>query len=169
MLAGPTVPFSWTAAKGATGYYLWVGTTPGTSNLYTSGKVTTLTVTPPSLPTDGETLYVRLFTAYNSTLIYTDYTYTAATRAAIISPAPSTVLAGPIVPFSWTAAKGATGYYLWVGTTPGTSNLYTSGKVTTLTVTPASLPTDGETLYVRLFTAYNSTLIYTDYTYTAAP
>ena len=167
VLAGPTVPFSWTAAKGATGYYLWVGTTPGTSNLYTSGKVTTLTVTPTVLPTDGETLYVRLFTAYNSTLVYTDYTYTAATRAAIISPAP-TVLPGPIVPFSWTAANGATGYYLWVGTTKGTSNLYTSGKVTTLTVTPAGLPTDGETLYVRLFTAYNSTLIYTDYTYTAA-
>ncbi len=169
VLPGPIVPFSWTAAKGATGYYLWLGTTPGTSNLYTSGKVTTLTVTSPSLPTDGETLYVRLFTAYNSTLVYTDYTYTAATRAAIISPAPSTVLPGPIVPFSWTAAKGATGYYLWVGTTKGTSNLYTSGKVTTLTVTPTVLPTDGETLYVRLFTAYNSTLVYTDYTYTAAP
>ncbi len=78
-------------------------------------------------------------------------------RAAPRAPArhkPGSTLAGPSVTFSWTTAAGATGYYLWLGSTGvGTHNLYSSGLQAGNSVTPPALPTNGESIYARLFTA----------------
>jgi hypothetical protein len=130
--------------------------------------VTTATsASPASLPTNGATIYVRLWTSYNTTLVYTDYTYKASTQAALSSPAAGSTLPGPSATFTWTAATGATGYKLWLGTKPGVYDIYTTGVTTATSASPASLPTNGETIYVRLWTSYNTTLVYTDYTYKA--
>jgi hypothetical protein len=173
-LAGPSVTFSWTAGSGATGYALWIGSTgPGSDNLYYSGEhaSTVTSLTPPGLPTNGETLYVRLITYYGSNSGFINYTYTAATQATMTTPAPSSRLAGSSVTFSWAAAANATGYALWIGSTgPGSDNLYYSGeKATTVnSLTVNGLPTNGETLYVRLITYYGSSSSFINYTYTAA-
>jgi hypothetical protein len=169
-LTGPSATFSWTAVSGATGYYLYLGSTGvGSSNLYASGKQTGSSVTPTGLPTNGEKIYARLSTSYNGVLKYTDYTYTAAMQAALTSPAPGSKLPGSSATFKWTTATGATGYYLNLGSTGvGSSNLYASGELTGTSVAPANLPSNGEKIYARLSTSYNGVLKYTDYTFTAA-
>ncbi|MDR3773165.1 MAG: protease pro-enzyme activation domain-containing protein, partial [Terracidiphilus sp.] len=168
-LVGPNVPFSWTTASGATGYSLWLGSTGvGSNNLYHSGETTATSVTA-GLPTNGETVYARLYTTTGTVTLFHDYTYTAAAQAVLMTPTPSTVLAGPTVTFSWTAGTGnTTGYSLWLGTAVGTNNLYHSGAVTATSVTAGGLPTNGETVYARLFTYINGVTEHADYTYTAA-
>jgi hypothetical protein len=101
-------------------------------------------------------------------LSYKDYTYTAATEAALTTPAPGSTLSGPSATFTWTTATGATGYYLWLGSTGvGSHNLHDSNQVTVNSETVSGLPTNGETIYARLYTSYNGALAYFDYTYTA--
>ena len=136
---GTTLPsgsttFTWNAGTGGvTGYYLWVGTSPGTDNLVGIGPLSGTSATV-SLPANGATIYVRLWTVINgSTFLSNSYTYTAATQsaAAITSPTPGTTLPGASTTFTWSAgAGGVTGYYLWVGTSPGTDNLVGIGPLT---------------------------------------
>jgi len=168
VLVGPGVTFSWTTAPGATDYGFRLGTTEGSNNLYGSGPITATSVTPPILPTNGETIYARLTTYYGAIQVYTDYTFTAATQAALTSPTPGTVLVGPSVTFSWTTVTGATDYGFRLGTTEGSNNLWGTGPITGTSTTPTNLPTNGETIYARLITFYGSIQVYTDYTFTAA-
>jgi len=175
-LPGGPVTFHWTPATGATGYALWAGTTgtgAGADNLYYSGEktstVTSLTVS--GLPVNGETIYIRLVTYKGSSSTDTTYTYTAASGGILTTPAPGSTLGGSSATFSWTAGTSATGYALWIGSSPTNSdNLYYSGEqaptVTSLTVN--GLPMNGETIYVRLITYYASSSAFTNYTYTAA-
>ncbi|HEV2323308.1 MAG TPA: chitobiase/beta-hexosaminidase C-terminal domain-containing protein [Terracidiphilus sp.] len=171
-LALNATTFTWTAgSSGTTGYYLWIGTSPGTYNLANFGEFTGTSATV-NLPTTGATIYVRLWTQFNgSTLQYNDYTYTeaSATTAVITTPAPGSTLALGSTTFTWTAgSSGTTGYYLWVGTSPGTYNLANLGEFTGTSAT-VNLPTTGATIYVRLWTQFNgSSLQYHDYTYTLA-
>jgi plastocyanin len=167
LLPGVNVTFTWTAGTGATGYYLWLGTSVGTYNLFNSGDKTVTSILVSELPTNGETIYARLFTNYNGLLVHTDYTYTAVTASAMTSPTQGSTFAGTSQTFTWTAGNGATGYYLWLGTTAGSYNLYNSGDVTVLTKTVTGLPSNGETIYARLFSNFNGQLTHVDYTYTA--
>jgi sugar lactone lactonase YvrE len=170
-LAGPDVTFDWAAAPNATGYYLWIGSTGvGSNNIYNSAEKTGTSYTFNGLPTNGETLYVRLTTNYNGTWVHNDYTYTAATQAVLTSPTLGSTLSGRSVAFEWTAATGATGYYLWIGSTgTGSNNIYNSALKTVTAYTFPSMPMNGETIYVRLTTNFNGVWVHQDYTYTAAP
>jgi hypothetical protein len=167
---GASATFNWTADLNATGYYLWIGSTGlGSNNLYNSAEKTGTNYTFNSMPTNGETVYVRLITNYNGTWAYNDYTYTAASKAALTSPTPGSTLTGASVNFNWTAAANATGYYLWIGSTGvGSNNVYDSAEKTGTSYTFNSMPTNGQTVYVRLITNYNGTWVHNDYTYTAA-
>ena len=169
-LTGPSVTFDWTAASGATGYYLWIGSTGvGSNNIYNSAEKTGTSYTFTNMPVNGETIYVRLITSTGGKWISNDYTYTAATTAAMTAPASGSTFAGPSVTFDWTTAVNATGYYLWIGSTgAGSNNLYNSAEKTVTSYTFNSLPTNGETIYVRLTTNFNGIWAHTDYTYTAA-
>jgi subtilase family serine protease len=168
-LTGASTTFTWNAGSGATGYYLWVGTTLGGSNLINVGPQTGTSKTV-TLPTSGATIYVRLWTVLNGTLVSNDYTYTESTQAAatMTSPASGSTLTGASTTFTWsTSSSGVTGYYLWVGTTSGGSNLANIGPLTSTSAT-ITLPTSGATIYVRLWTVLNGTLVHNDYTYTEA-
>ena len=169
VLAGPSVSFAWSGVSGATGYYLWIGSTgAGSNNIYNSVEKESTSYTFNSMPTNGEPIYVRIITNYNGTWASSDYTYTAATQAVITAPAAGCVLGGPTVPFTWTVAPGATGYYLWIGTTGvGSSNLYYSAEKTGTTFSFTAMPINGETIYVRLITNFNGAWAHADYTYTA--
>ncbi len=73
-LTAASTTFSWTPATGATGYYLWIGTTPGTHdvlNILVTGTSYTAT-----LPTKGAKVYVRLISVINGSTPYNDYSYT---------------------------------------------------------------------------------------------
>jgi hypothetical protein len=56
---------------------LYIGTSVGGSNLYAADQGTNHSATINNLPTNGSTLYVRLWTLLNGTWAFTDYTYTA--------------------------------------------------------------------------------------------
>jgi hypothetical protein len=90
--------------------------------------------------------------------------------AGLVSPAPGSTLPGSSVTFSWSAVSGSNGYSLWLGSTgPGSSNLYNMGLQHMATSASVSgLPTNGTTIYARLFTFFNGAVEHTDYTFTAA-
>jgi subtilisin family serine protease len=166
--------FSWNNS-GAALYQVWVGNAVGTMDIGafpregTTGTSTTVT----GLPTDGRTLYVRLYSQINGQWSFTDTTYTAATpsraAAVISSPATGSTLSGSSQLFSWNNS-GAALYQVWVGNAVGTMDIGafpregTTGTSTTVT----GLPTDGRTLYVRLYSQINGQWSFTDTTYTAA-
>jgi hypothetical protein len=173
-LSGTSVTFTWTPGNTATHFEFFVGTTGvGSSNLYNSGNVTVTTETVSELPSNGEKLYVRLYSLINASWQYTDYTYVAygsPAQAVLTTPAPntSTALSGTSVTFTWTPGNTATHFEFFVGTTGvGSSNLYNSGNVTVTTETVSDLPSNGEKLYVRLYSLINAAWEYTDYTYVA--
>jgi hypothetical protein len=173
-LSGTSVTFTWTPGNTATNFELWVGTTGvGSSNLYNSGSVTATTETVSVLPSNGEKLYVRLYSLINGAWQYTDYTYVAygsLTPAALTTPMPntSTALSGTSVTFTWTPGNLATHYQFYVGSTGvGSSNMYNSGSVTATTETVSVLPSNGKTVYVRLYSLINGAWLYTNYTYVA--
>ena len=170
VLTAPEATFVWAAGTGATGYSLWIGTTGvGSDNLYDSHETTATSVTVGGLPTNGETLYVRLYTNFGKVTVHSDYTYTAVTQASLTTPAAGSVLAGANVTFTWSAATGASGYSLWLGSTGvGANNLYDSGERTGTSVTANGLPTNGETIYARLYTNFNGKALSIDTTYKAA-
>ena len=163
-LTGSSTTFTWNAVTGASQYYLWIGTTPGGTDLAQAG--TSGTSYTANLPTNGATIYVRLYTQINGQLQYNSYTYTEYTSAlaAMTSPVPGSTLTGSSTTFTWNAVTGASQYYLWIGTTPGGTDLAQAG--TSGTSYTANLPTNGATIYVRLYTQINGQLQYNSYTYT---
>ena len=170
VLTNGNVTLSWNSGVGAVGpsyyYALHVGSSPGAWNLYAaceSGLSRVLT-----LPTDGRALYVRLWSYINSAWQYNDYTYTAATpaKAEMLSPVAGSILTSASVTFNWTSGRCVPYYALRVGTQPGTYNLYSAveyGLSRTLT-----LPTNGQPVYIALWSWMNGGWQYNDYTYTAA-
>ncbi len=169
-LTGSTATFTWDTGTGVSAYYLWVGTAPGTYSLVNFGSGTATSYTANNLPTNGSTLYARLWSSFNGVLQYNDYTYTAATlaKAGMLTPTPGTVLPAATVTFTWDSGTSVSAYYLWVGTSPGTYNLVNFGGGSATSYTANNLPTNGSTLYARLWSKINGVLQYNDYTYTAA-
>jgi len=167
VLQGPKVTFAWTPAPGATGYSLWVGTTGvGSNNLFDSGETTATSRIVGDLPTNGETVYVRLYAALGKVTAHIDSTFQASTLAAVTSPQDEGIVSGTSVIFNWSAAAGATGYSLWVGSTGfGSNDLYDSGETTATTATVKKLPPVTETIYSRLYTSYGNFVVYNDSSY----
>jgi hypothetical protein len=172
-LTSASTTFTWSAGPtGTTGYYLWVGTSLGGADLVNIGLPSGTTSAAVTLPTSGATIYVRLWTVINgTTYLYNNYTYTEFTQsaAAITSPMPGSVLTSASTTFTWNPGPvGTTGYYLWVGTSLGGADLVNIGPLplspTSVTV---NLPTNGTTIYVRLWTILSGpTYLENDYNYT---
>jgi hypothetical protein len=162
-----SVAFIWAPVSGATGYTLWLGSTGvGSGNLYV-GHTTGSTLTANGLPINGTTIYARLYTSFSGSTTYTDSTFTAVSGATLTSPTPGSTFTGSSMTFTWPPVAGAYGYTLWLGTTPGSGNLYDGHTTTTNTLTATNLPLNGETIYARLYTTINGVTTYTDATYIA--
>ena len=165
--------FAWSAGVGPAAYQLWLGTTGvGSQNLYNSGSTTATSETVNGLPTDGVTLFARLWSLMNGTWQSIDYLYTEAgtpVPAALTSPTPGSTLPGSSVTFTWTAGTGPTAYQLWLGTTGiGSSNLYNSGSTTATSASVTGLPAYGQTVYATLGALIGGVWQYAYYTYTEA-
>lgn len=176
-LAGSSQTFQWTAGTASAYHQLWIGSSPGAYDVgyFPAGGTFGLSVTADGLPTDGRTLYATLWSliggAYQSTTaMYAASGGSAPVPAALTSPANGSTLSGADVTFQWNAPAGAMLYQVWVGNSPGAYDVGyfplagTMGTSTTAT----GLPTDGRKLYVRLWTAFDSGYLFTDYTFTAA-
>jgi hypothetical protein len=162
--------FQWSAANASSYYVLYVGTSQGASNIYCNGYVTGTSVTATGLPTNGSTIFVRLW-SNNGQWFYRDFSYTASSAAyvpaSMTSPANGSTLSDSSQMFQWSAANASSYYVLYVGTSQGASNIYCNGYVTGTSVTATGLPTNGSTIYVRLW-SNNGQWFYNDYTFIAA-
>ena len=169
-LTSSSVTFQWTAGAGVTQYVLGIGSTGvGSYDLFNSTPITATQASVTGLPTNGETLYARIYSWINGAWQYHDYTYTAtATPAVLTTPTPGSTLSSSSVTFQWTAGAGVTQYVLGIGSTGvGSYNLYNSTPITATQASVSGLPTNGETLYARLYSWINGAWQYKDYTYTA--
>ena len=251
-LTSSTATFQWNAGTGNSTYILDVGSSQGADDIYYSGDLAagTLSQAVTGIPTDGRTLYVRLWSESSTGWGYNDYTYTAATAAGSYTVTPSAGANGSIAPstpqsvanggsvtftatpnsgyqvnqwllngavvqtnetsftvsnvtsdesvsvtfglipasaqmqnpvpgstfpsssvtFQWSAGTGASGYFLYVGSSQGAYDIFNSGNIadTVFSEGVSGIPTDGRTVYVRLWTEANGAWLYNDYTYTAA-
>ncbi len=176
MLAGATVPFQW-AANGTpvTSWQLDVGSSLGAADHYSSGILGagTLADTATGLPLDSSPVFVRLSFVTGGVSQFIDVQYTAApppTPPTITSPPPGSVLPGATVPFQWTAnGTPVTAWELIIGSSLGASDLFAGGfPGGTLSTTVNGLPTDGRTIFVRLWYQSGS-FQFVDFQYTAAP
>ncbi len=170
-LPGSSVTITWNA-NGVTPQFWAVnaGSSPGASNLAASGalagNVTQTTLT--NLPTDGQPIYIRLYTGNNGIFNVVDenqYTaFTPAPTPQIVSPANGSTLSGDSVTITWNA-NGVTpqNWVVNAGNSSGVSDLATSGMLAgnATQVTLTNLPTNGQTIFVSLNTVDNgiSTLV----------
>ena len=172
ILASEAITFSWNAGSNAQKYTLWIGSSPGSYDLYRADEGMNCSKTT-NVPTDGRTLYVRLWTMFDGTWTqYNDYTYTCmiatGAKAKLTSPSSGATLSSATTTFTWDAGTGAQEYALWIGSSPGTYDLYVGSESlrTTKTVT---LPADGRRIYVRLWTKLSGTWTqYNAYTFTTS-
>ncbi len=173
-LTGSSANFTWYPSTSAQAYWIDVGSTQGGNNYYQSGSLptTTLSQTVNSLPTDGSTIYVTLWTEISGQWMNNQYTYTAfssgSAKGVITSPTPGSTLTGSSVLFTWTAGTGATAYWIDAGSTLGGNQYFQSGNIGNVTsYTVTGLPTDGSTVYITLWSLVGGQWVNNQYTYTA--
>ncbi len=174
-LTGTSATFQWNPGQDATSYWLMVGSWLGGNTLYSQsqGNLTSASVT--GLPTNGSTIYVRLWSYVNSQWVSNDYQYRAyspngstPTKAVLTAPAPGSKLSGPSATFQWTAGVGVNRYYLFIGQWAGGNTIYSQDMVDSVQASVSGLPTDGSTLYVRLWSYIDGVWQFNDSTLTAA-
>jgi hypothetical protein len=170
----PSVVFSWTTGTGAQAYYLYVGSSVGTNNIYNGGATTATSTSVPGLASNT-TYYVRLWTEFNNAWNhFVDSTFTTGSGsptqvgATMISPANGATGVSPTAPFTWTTGTGAQAYYLYVGTSVGSSNVFNSGATSSTSLSVPGLAA-GTTYFIRLWTEFNNIWNhYVDSTFTTA-
>jgi hypothetical protein len=123
-----------------------------------------------TVPIDGNPVYVRLWSLVSGTWTGVDYQYETTfpggkTKAVMTSPAQGGTLTAATTTFTWSAGVGAAQYAMWVGSTPGTYDLYAG--VVAGTSQAVTLPTDGGPIYVRLWTQIDGVWRYNEYFYSA--
>jgi hypothetical protein len=82
------------------------------------------------------------------------------------SPTPGSTFTSSSVTFTWSAGS-ASAYFLFVGSSLHTADIYNSGVVTVHSITVSKIPTDGRTIYVTLGSQVNGSWSTKDYTYKA--
>lgn len=156
--------FTWSTAPDAQAYYLWVGTSPGSSNIVDSGATQNTSWPIPAEPI-GRTLYARIYTEINGQWnTYTEVSATVAYSPAVLSnpvPGQDSPNEDTSRPVTWAPVSGASAYYLWIGTSPGADDVLDSGALP-VSQTSFPLPTlpAGGQLWVRLWTLADGTWIY---------
>jgi hypothetical protein len=171
-----TVTFDWRAGSpGPYSYWLDIGNSAGGNNYYSSGNLGTVTTTTVSgLPTTGGTVYVTLYTLIGGSWYGNAYTYTALNAtsglAAMQSPTPGSTLSGTTATFTWSSDANATAYWVDIGSSAGGNNIYSSGNLgTALSTTVYTLPANGTTIYVSLYSYVGGQWVNNPVTYTSGP
>ncbi|MCP4352881.1 MAG: hypothetical protein GY795_46110, partial [Desulfobacterales bacterium] len=167
VLTSTEVTFTW-SDTGAEQYWLWIGSSEGTHDIYSGDQLTNTSKTLSDLSCNGETLYVRLSSKIGTDWISNDYTYTAPVivAAEMQTPVQDSVLGSADVTFTWNDT-GASHYWLWIGSSEGTYDIYSGDQLTNTSCTVSDLLCNGKTLYVRLFSKVCGEWLPNDYTYTA--
>jgi hypothetical protein len=91
----------------------------------------------------------------------------SAAKAVMTSPVPGSRFTSTTVSFNWSAATNAAEYFLYIGTSAGSNNMYGSSMGLNRSVTLSGFPSNGATLYFRLWTRVGNTWAFNDYAYQA--
>jgi hypothetical protein len=166
LLPNSAVVFRWSAGTGVSQYDLHLSAVaPGGYDLYVSGHITGTSTPVHGLPTNGETIYARLYSVIDGVTFYNDYTYATGSLAQLTSPAPNSLLTSSTV-FTWSAGTGVKAYALNLSVVaPGGYDLYASGQVTRTATSVAGLPANGAKIYARLYSVIDGITFYNDYTF----
>ncbi len=162
--------FEWTPGQSADGYYLWIGTSPGTSDLVLSGVIAGTSYVVSNLPAD-RTLYGRIWSrvAGNWTR-YSDVAFTlqaTVSPAAIVFPPDGSSGADGGQPFEWSATDLAEAYRLTIGSSLGASDLHDSGEIRVTRRFVDNLPIGGQ-LFGRVSTKIAGLWYSADFTFSLA-
>jgi hypothetical protein len=169
VLNSTTTTFLWTPGSGVSQYWLYVGTTPGGFQIYNASTGTNRAATVTGLPRLGGPVYVRLWSLIGATWSFNDYTYTAVDhRSRLILPAAGGTLPGPTALFRWTTGSGVTDRWLYIGTSPGATNIYNAQQGSGTERLISGLPTTGVPLYARLWSLIGGSWTFLDYSFRAA-
>ena len=165
--------FKWSPGAGSTGFILRVGTGGGgSSDIYYSGVLAnTVTSATTSIPSQGVTVFVRLYYQVGATWPFIDYTFTESGTSS--PPALTSPTASPLsgsTNFVWNPGVGSYQFRLLIGTGgAGTSDIFSSPVyANTVTSQQVTIPSNGVTLYVRLRYLLNGVWNNIDYTFTEA-
>jgi hypothetical protein len=89
--------------------------------------------------------------------------------AAMIAPANGAILPGSTATFKWSAGVGVSEYWLYLSkVAPGGKEIYSNSLGMNSSMAFTALPTDGSTLYVRLWSQIGAAWQYADYSYKTA-
>ena len=162
-LPGQSATFSWNPGS-ATNFEFRIGTVLGANDVFSSKPTTLTSFDVTTLPTNGLTLYVRLYYMVSGVYQGIDYTFLEAG-----SPTPPTLLTtspltGPDVTFSWNPGTSKK-FQFRLGSVLGANDLYSSGQTTSTSAYATGLPTNGLTIYARLYYRVNGAWQYIDRTY----
>ena len=86
--------------------------------------------------------------------------------AQVTAPAPGSTLSGSTVTFTWSTGKGVTKFFIYGGNAQGANDIIGQDEGTSTSATIAGIPTDGRTIYVRIWSLINGAWQYSDSTYT---
>ena len=174
-LTGNTAIFTWSSDPSASAYWLDIGNVAGGNQYHQSrnlGNVLITTVT--GLPTNGSTIYATLYSLVGGQWLSNAYTYTAfnatGALAAMQTPVPGSTLTGNTAIFTWSSDPSATAYWLDIGNVAGGNQYYQSGNLgNVLTTTVYSLPANGTTVYVTLYSLVAGQWLNNAYAYVSDP
>lgn len=169
-LSGNT--FSWNPVSTAQAYYLYVGSAPGLKDVFNSGsKPATITsVKIPAALASGTTYYVRIWTFINGHWAsnYVDSTFTSVIVTAFMTyPLDGARKIDPYLTATWNTVKGAT-YVLNIGSSPGGSDVFSSGTLGTTSVLVTGL-LGFSSYYVRLWTQTPAGSTFADSIFSTGP
>jgi DNA-binding beta-propeller fold protein YncE len=173
-LTGSTATFTWTPGTNVANWQIDIGKAPGRHDYNAAQPQYTTAFNATGLPTNGSTVYVRLYSRVNGTAWqFNDYTYTAyetpPVPSVMISPISGTTLTGSTATFTWTPGTNVANWQIDIGKAPGRHDYNAAQPQYTTTFNATGLPTNGSTVYVRLYSRVNGTAWqYHDYTYTAS-
>jgi trimeric autotransporter adhesin len=162
-----TQPFALSADPGATSYRLSIGLNKGANDPFDSGSTINTPANVPGLPA-ARAWWARTTTSYGTTTATLDISFTAAVRTTTLAAPSGGEYFDPQLPFTWNAVSGASGYWLWVGTSRGASDLVNSSQLSGTSYVPQGLPAE-RTLYARLRAITNGIFAPCDVAFTAAP
>jgi hypothetical protein len=165
----PTQAFTWSAGDGVDDYFLEIGSCFECNDLLSENEGQNLSRTVP-LPVDGRSIFVTLFSLIDGNWYSLDYQYQAsqggnAFPAQMTSPANGSTLNSPQM-FVWDGGYGVDDFYLQIGSCLGCYDILDENEGQNLARTLA-LPTDGRTVFARLFSSIQGTWWYYDYQYRA--
>ncbi|GJQ59548.1 MAG: hypothetical protein SCALA701_23490 [Candidatus Scalindua sp.] len=167
-LTTSSVTFQWNAGTKENLYRLHVGSTgPGSRNILKRNNLTATSYSVTGIPTNTNTVYVRLWYRIGANWSRKDYAYQTKTETPeIISPIPGSTLTTSSATFQWSAGTEEDLYRLHVGSTgPGSKDILKQNNLTTTSYTATGIPTKGDTVYVRLWYRIGAKWSTHDYTF----